>query len=55
MYDVASSSAQIAATLTDVGIVIALVVAAVLGGWAALVGLGFLTRKVTKKVTGSKF
>lgn len=55
MYDIASSTAQIAATGADVGIAIAAVVGLVLGGWAALIGLGFFTKKVTKKVTGSKF
>lgn len=55
MYDIASSTAQIAATGASVGLAIAAVVALVLGGWAALIGLGFFTRKVTHKVTGKKF
>jgi len=55
MYNIASSTAQIASTGTDVGLAIAAVVALVLGGWAALVGLGFFTRKVSSKVTGKKF
>jgi len=55
MYDIASSTAQIAATGLDVGLAIAAVIALVLGGWAALIGLGFFTRKVTHKVTGKKF
>jgi hypothetical protein len=55
MYPIASSTAAIATTGTDVGIAIAAVVTMVLAAWAALIGLGFFTRKVTKKVTGRKF
>jgi len=55
MYPIASSTAQIAETSVDVGIAIALVIATVLGAWAALIGLGYFTRKVGAKVTGRKF
>jgi len=55
MYTIASSTAQIATTGTDVGLAIAAVVALVLGGWAALIGLGFFTKKASKHVTGKKF
>jgi len=55
MYTIASSTAQIATTGVEIGLAIAATVTLVLGGWAALVGLGFFTRKVTNKVTGKKF
>jgi hypothetical protein len=55
MYDIASSSAQISTTAAELGIAIALVVGIVLGSWAALVGLGYFTRKAQSKVTGRKF
>lgn len=55
MYDIASSSADISATAADLGIVIALVVGIVLGAWAALIGVGYFTRKAQNKVTGRKW
>jgi len=55
MFDEASSSAALASAFGDIGSLIAIVVAAVLAGWAALVGLGFGVRKATSKVTGKKF
>lgn len=55
MFDVASSSASLVTAFADIGTLIAASVAAVLAGWAALIGLGFGTRKATKHVTGKKF
>lgn len=55
MFTEASSSAAITAAYGDIGTLVAVVIAAVLGGWAALVGLGFAVRKATAKVTGRKF
>lgn len=55
MFPIASSTAVISSTATDLGVGIALVVGIVLGAWASLVALGYFTRKATKKVTGHKF
>lgn len=55
MFDYASSTAAINSALLGIGALIAIVVAAVVAAWGALVGLGFAKRKVTKHVTGKKF
>jgi len=55
MFPIASSTAQIATTAADVGVGLALVIGIVLGAWAALIALGYFTRKVQHKVTGRKF
>jgi len=55
MYDVASSSAALTGAYASIGTLIALAVTAVIGAWAALVGLGFGKRKATHYITGKKF
>jgi len=55
MYNVASSSASLATFFTDSGTIIAVVIAAVLAGLVALMGLGFGVRHVKKYITGRKF
>jgi len=55
MYSIASSSADLTTAFSNVGILIAVAVAAVLIAWAALTGLGFGLRKAKKYVTGRHF
>jgi len=55
MFTAASSSAALTSAFTDVGIVIAIAIAAVLAAWAGLTGLGFGLRKAKKYVTGKHF
>jgi len=54
MYGIASSSADVTTALTNAGILIALVVASVLVGWVALMGLGYARRHIGK-LLGRKF
>jgi len=54
MFDIASTTALITTTSANIGIAVAAVLGVVLGAWAALIGLGYFTRKVQKKVTGGK-
>lgn len=55
MYATTTALAQISSTGVDIGLVVAAVVALVLGGWAALTGVGFLVRKISHYVSGRKF
>lgn len=55
MYATSTALAQIQSTATDIGLLIAAVVALVFTGWAALTGLGFLKRKVSHYIAGRKF
>jgi len=55
MYSVASSSATITQALTDTGTLVALVVASVVIGLIALMGLGFGVRHIRKYISGKKF
>ena len=55
MYSVASSTADITTLLSNTGTIVALVVAAVLGGAIALAGVGFAWRHIVKRITGRKF
>jgi len=55
MYATSTALAQIASTGSDIALVLTAVVAAVMGGWAALTGVGFLKRKVAHYVAGRKF
>jgi hypothetical protein len=55
MYATTTALAQITSTGTDVGVLIAAVVALVFAGWAALTGVGFLKRKISHYVAGRKF
>jgi len=55
MYGVASSSADLTTAFTNIGILLAVSISAVLLAWAALTGLGFGLRKVKKYITGKHF
>jgi len=55
MYATSTALAQITSTGTDLGILIGATVVLVLGGWAALTGVGFLRRKLSHYVSGRKF
>jgi len=55
MFPIASSTALITLTATELGTGIAATLAVVLGAWAALHALGYFTRKASSKVTGRKF
>jgi len=52
MYSIASTTAQISVIATDTGIIIAVVLAGLLGGLVALLGLGFAVRKTATYVYG---
>lgn len=55
MFDVASASSLFTAALGDIGTLVALVVAGVLGIAVGLIGLGYGYRKIKGHVTGRKF
>jgi len=55
MYNIASSSATLTQAFTDTGTSVALVLAAVVTGLIALMGLGFGIRHLRKYITGKKF
>lgn len=55
MYSTTTALAQIASTGTDIGVVVAAVVALVFAGWVGLIAVGFLKRKLSGYVTGRKF
>jgi len=55
MFPIASSTALITDTASDIGVGLLAVLGIVLAAWAGLVALGYFTRKTTKKVTGHKY
>jgi len=55
MYATSTAITQINTLFTDTGTVVTLVVAGVLAGALALVGVGFAWRHLTKRITGKKF
>jgi len=55
MFSTSTALAQVASTGADISLVLTAVVASVLGGWAALTGVGFLVRKARHYVAGRKF
>lgn len=55
MYSTTTALEQVSGLLSDGGVMIAAAVAGVLGGWIALVGLGFAVKQIQKRVTGKKF
>jgi len=55
MFDVASASSLFTGAISDVGTLVSLVVAAVLGIAVGLIGLGYGYRKIKAHVTGRKF
>jgi len=55
MYSTSTAATQLATMFTDSGTLIAIVVAAVVVGLVALLGLGFGIRHLKKYITGRKF
>jgi len=55
MWEVASSTDALATLFTNAGTIIAVVIATVLVGLVALLGLGFGVRHLRKYITGRKF
>jgi len=55
MFSAASSSAAMTTAFADIGLGIAVAVAAVLVAWAGLTSLSFAIRKAKRYVTGGKF
>jgi len=55
MWGVASTTAALSTAFTDTGTILAAVVATILAGLIALLGLGFGVRHVRKYITGRKF
>jgi len=54
MYGTTTAVAQIAASLTDAGVLVTAVIASIAVGLIALMGLGFLFRHI-RKILGRKF
>jgi len=55
MWTAASTTATLATAYTDTGTILTSVIAAVVVGLIALLGLGFGVRHVRKYITGQKF
>lgn len=55
MYSTTTALALQASTFADIGLLLVASVAAIIGAWAALVGLGFAKRHAQKYITGRKF
>lgn len=55
MWDVASTSDALGTLYSNAGTILAVVVAAILTGLVALLGLGFGVRHLRKYITGRKF
>jgi len=55
IWGTASSTEQLNLVFVALGVIFAVVIAAVLGAWASLHGLGFGLRKVSRYITGRRF
>jgi len=55
MWHVASSTDALTTAFTNIGVIFAVAIAAILVAWASLTGLGFGLRKAKKYVTGRHF
>jgi len=55
MWDIASTTGALTTAYADTGTILTLVVAAILTGLIALLGLGFGVRHLKKYITGRKF
>lgn len=55
MWSIASTTATLTQSFTDTGTILVVVIAAVVTGLIALLGLGFGIRHLRKYITGRKF
>lgn len=55
MWSVASTTSTLTSAFADTGTILAVVIAAVVVGLIALLGLGFGVRHLRKYITGRKF
>jgi len=55
MYGIASSTADITTALGNTGTEVALVLASILVGVVALMGLGYAVRHISRRILGRKF
>jgi len=55
MYSTSTAATQLATMFTDTGTLVGIVIAAVVAGAIALMGLGFGFRHLKKYITGKKF
>jgi len=55
MFPIASTTALITSTSTDIGVGLLAALTVVLAAWASLMALGYFTRKASKKVGGKHF
>lgn len=55
MWSVASTTSTLSSAFTDTGTILTVVIAAVVVGLIALLGLGFGIRHLRKYITGRKF
>lgn len=54
MYATTTAAANFANAASDIGSQLAIVIASVLAGWAALTGLGFGISRIKKFITGRR-
>jgi len=52
MYSIASTTAQIATIANDTGTILSLVILGILGGFVALIGLGFAIKELSERIFG---
>lgn len=55
MWDIASTTSTLTTAYSDTGTILVVVIAAVVTGLVALLGLGFGVRHLKKYITGRKF
>jgi len=55
MWETASTTAALSSAYSAIGVIFAAAIAAILGAWAALHGLGYGVRKATKHAVGRAF
>jgi len=55
MWEAASTTAALTTAYASIGVIFAVAIAAILGAWAALHGLGYGIRKAKKHAVGKAF
>jgi len=55
MWDAASTTAALSSAYSDIGLIFAVAITAILGAWAALHGLGYGVRKASRHAVGKAF